>query len=93
MFSDETVERLAGCLEAAVLGADDRRDALARCVHKLSQPDRDLIQLRYQPGGSVQSVADRVGRSLQAVYKSLNRIHGRLLICIRQTQSVENLLS
>ena len=59
-----------------------RQEALAECCGKLNAGDRDLIERRYQPGATTKSVASAVGRSVDAVYKSLNRIHSSLLECI-----------
>jgi RNA polymerase sigma-70 factor (ECF subfamily) len=88
-LSNQTVEALADQLMAYRERADARRDALAECLTKLSSRDRELIQMRYQPEATTQSVADSVGRSLKAVYKALNRIHTQLLLCIRQTLASE----
>jgi RNA polymerase sigma-70 factor (ECF subfamily) len=88
-LSDQTVETLADQLMVFSERSDARRDALAECLAKLSSRDRELIQLRYQPEATTQSVATSVGRSLKAVYKALNRIHGQLLLCIRQTLASE----
>ncbi len=88
-LSDETVEALADRMAALSEQSDARRDALQRCLAKLSDRDRELVRLRYQPGATTQTVVDRVGRSLPAVYKALNRIHTQLLLCIRQTLAGE----
>jgi RNA polymerase sigma-70 factor (ECF subfamily) len=84
-FGDVTYEALADQIAPANLGSDDRRDALEGCLKKLNDKDRELIRLRYQPDATVQEVADRVGRSLKAVYRSLSRIHSQLLLCIRKS--------
>lgn len=85
VFSDQTTEALADQAAAWEGGGDDRRDALEMCLMKLNERDRELIRLRYEPGVTTQEVADRVGRSLKAVYKALNRIHEQLLHCIRES--------
>jgi RNA polymerase sigma-70 factor (ECF subfamily) len=85
LFSDQTIEGLADQAESLVLHTDDRRDALEACLARLNERDRELIQLRYQPGATTPGVADRTGRSLKAVYKALNRIHYQLLQCINRT--------
>jgi RNA polymerase sigma-70 factor (ECF subfamily) len=92
LFSDETLEMLAD--QMATLGRDDeaRRDALENCLKKLGPRDSELIQMRYQPRATTQMVAERVGHSIQAVYKALNRIHGQLLRCIRRTLAAEGSL-
>jgi RNA polymerase sigma-70 factor (ECF subfamily) len=83
-LSDQSVEALADQLTTRGPPADARRDALAGCLAKMTPQDRELIHLRYQPEATTQDVADRVGRSLKAVYKALNRIHCQLLFCIRR---------
>jgi RNA polymerase sigma-70 factor (ECF subfamily) len=83
MFRDETEHLLADQATARDLASDDRRDQLEVCLAKLNDRDRELIRLRYQPGATTQEVAERAGRSLKAVYKALNRIHEKLLECIR----------
>jgi RNA polymerase sigma-70 factor (ECF subfamily) len=90
-FSDETVQRLADDMATMVRSADARRDALADCLLKLSERDRELIRLRYQPGATVKGVAGGLGRSFQAVYKSLNRIHAQLLACIHLALPAEGI--
>ncbi len=89
IYSDATIEMLADQMAQLVVRVDSRREALESCIAKLSQRDRDLIRMRYQSGMTTQDVAERVGRSVQAVYKALNRIHGQLLSCIRQNLSLE----
>jgi RNA polymerase sigma-70 factor (ECF subfamily) len=84
LFSDQTTEALADQAAAWEGAGDDRRDALEMCLMKLNERDRELIRLRYEPGSTTQEVADRVGRSIKAVYKALNRIHEQLLLCIRK---------
>jgi RNA polymerase sigma-70 factor (ECF subfamily) len=64
---------------------DVRHDALTRCVEKLRPRDKQLIQRRYEQGVSVHDVANEIGRSVDAVYKSLNRIRASLLACIERT--------
>ena len=86
-FSEVTYEALADQITPSSLGTDERGDALEGCLKKLNEKDRELIRLRYQPDASVQEVADRVGRSLKAVYRSLSRIHAQLLSCIRKSLS------
>lgn len=83
-FSDATLEEIADQIMAAREELDDRRDAVQQCLGKLPERDRQLIQLRYEPDATTKSAADRTGRSVHAVYKALNRIHGQLLDCIRQ---------
>lgn len=63
---------------------DPRVAALTTCLTKLSSRDHRLIKLRYQEGATVKTVAEKIGRSAPVVYKSLARIYGTLLDCVRR---------
>jgi RNA polymerase sigma-70 factor (ECF subfamily) len=64
---------------------EDRRDALAQCIEKLRQRDRELLTECYGDDAGVQQAADRRGRSPQSVYNSLRRIRRALFECIART--------
>jgi RNA polymerase sigma-70 factor (ECF subfamily) len=63
----------------------DRREALARCVERLRQRDRDLLHECYGGSSDVNAAADRRGRSSQSVYNSLRRIRRALFDCVART--------
>jgi RNA polymerase sigma-70 factor (ECF subfamily) len=88
-FSDEVLAAIAEQVSAATENVDVRRDALQDCIRKLAEKDQELLRLRYGLDATVKSVAERVGRGMDAVYKSLNRIHVQLLYCIRRTLTSE----
>jgi RNA polymerase sigma-70 factor (ECF subfamily) len=91
-FSDQTVEAVAERVISATDNLDDIRDALKECLKKLSERDQQLIRSRYDLNASTRTVAEHIGRSIDAVYKSLNRIHSQLLRCIRRTLEMEGSL-
>jgi RNA polymerase sigma-70 factor, ECF subfamily len=64
---------------------EDRRDALARCVEKLRQRDRELLAECYGESADVHGAADRRGRSPQSTYNSLRRIRRALFKCVART--------
>jgi len=70
-----------------------RREALQRCLIKLSPSDRLLVQQCYQ-GQKVnfRNAAQRLGRPANTVYKALNRIRRLLHECIDRTLATEGLL-
>jgi RNA polymerase sigma-70 factor (ECF subfamily) len=79
-FIDAIAQQRAGSLESL----ERRQQALDDCLGKLREPDQQLIRLRYSEGATTKSVAERVGRSVDAVYKALNRIEGLLLDCTQR---------
>jgi RNA polymerase sigma-70 factor (ECF subfamily) len=76
----EVVDQELSLLQGEV---EPRFSALAECLASLSEKDRSLIQLRYYDGQDVNTIAAILGRSTRMIYKSLARIHERLLECIR----------
>lgn len=90
-FSESTFRLLVEHASDRALAGDDRQAALEACLARLGERDGELIRLRYQSGATTQDVADRVGRSVKAVYKALNRIHDQLLHCIRSRITTRDL--
>ncbi len=58
-------------------------ESLKHCLGKLTSGDRQLVLQRYEPGASVKSLAESLGRSPNALSKALGRIRGQLYDCIR----------
>jgi len=81
-FSDQFIEAVDGDTQADGNLWARRHRLLGECYEELRPQDRELIDFRYEPDATTKSIALRVGRSVDAVYKSLNRIHGQLLDCI-----------
>ena len=84
LFSDDTFQKLAEQSLEREHQVDDRHLALQNCLGKLKQRDREIVQLRYQPNATTSDVATEVNRSIDVIYKSLNRIHAQLLSCIQR---------
>jgi RNA polymerase sigma-70 factor (ECF subfamily) len=83
-FSPSVFEELEAQAAQAVQDEDRRREALQKCISQLRSKDQELLKLRYEVDATVRSVAATVERSVDAVYKALNRIHYQLLLCIRK---------
>jgi RNA polymerase sigma-70 factor (ECF subfamily) len=75
---DDVVEELL----VAVEESSHTQQALAACLEKLAPGDRQLLDQRYSAGASVKSVAAATGRSIDAVYRAMRRIHSALFTCI-----------
>jgi len=63
-------------------GWSDRAEALNRCVGRLADQARELLQMRYGNDMTAHAIARRLGRSDAAVYQSLSRIHRALRACV-----------
>lgn len=88
VFDDDLVRAFA--VDAAAEPAfDARRMALASCLQKLGQPQRDLVMRRYEPHGSVNAMAVAVGITPKAVSDRLRRIRQTLLDCMIRTLAQE----
>lgn len=89
-FDDSLMESIeqaaADCLERNNM----RMEALKKCCEKLSESSRLLIQLRYEQGMTVKSIASRFGRPISAMYKALARLQDALLECTERLMAVEN---
>jgi RNA polymerase sigma-70 factor, ECF subfamily len=71
--------------ELADAELDDRRDALTKCIEKLRDRDRELLDACYASPTGIHDAAGRDGRSPQSVYNSLRRIRRALFECIHRT--------
>jgi RNA polymerase sigma-70 factor, ECF subfamily len=90
LFSDAFLSAVQEELAAEQPVMNQRAAALVECIEKLSEQNRRLVRGRYEEGTTVQSLAQHLGRTVDAVYKSLNRIHQVLLVCIDRTVQREN---
>jgi RNA polymerase sigma-70 factor (ECF subfamily) len=88
-LSDETLDAVVERMAARAPREDARSAALDGCLEGLPDPDRTLLALRYHGGASVEEVARRSGKTVEAAYKALNRAHDRLLQCMRGKLGME----
>lgn len=90
-FSPEFVEAIAEEAAEASEHWEERRKALSICIEKLRPRDRELIRRRYAVGENGKSVAEDLGRPINAVYQSLGRIRRVLMECVnRQLASLSS---
>lgn len=64
---------------------DERLSILKKCLQKLKSYELSLIQMRYEPGSSTRVVAEQTGKELHVLYRLFNKIHSKLLLCIRHS--------
>jgi RNA polymerase sigma-70 factor, ECF subfamily len=72
-----------------VVDMDVRSQALSQCLELLPADDRQLLRARYSPGATTRHVSETLNRSVDAVYRSLRRIHESLFNCVRRKLTEE----
>ena len=75
--------------EALLIASEDREGkkeqhsaALRACLHELPPPARGLIEDYYFQEKTVEVLGGTYGKSVEAVYKSIQRLRRTLLACI-----------
>ena len=70
---------------AQVDNLSERIEIMKGCVKKLSEKELALLNMRYQEDFSFKKMALTIGISKQSVYRSISRIHAKLVKCIKYT--------
>ena len=89
-LSDETLDAVVERMAARPERDDARAAALDGCLQRLPDPERALLEMRYRGDVPADELARRSGKTVFAVYKALDRIHDRLLECVRNKMKAEN---
>jgi len=82
IFDDELFQEILNHHEASLERIDDRLDAIEECLKKLNDRDLELVRLRYGQDITTKELAQRIGRPVQGLYKTLSRIHCALSNCV-----------
>ena len=91
VFDEELVARLADDSAAAEPRHAMQREALEKCLQRLSEPQRELVLEAYTKGTRMDELAGRRGQTAMSLYKILHRIRQALLECVRRTMAQEEL--
>lgn len=80
------VEQLLAKEGEAELGLREQQiSALEACIAKLPDSKRKLVMEVYLKGQSMHAVAEQLGKSDAALYKSISRVRQSLLKCMQQS--------
>jgi RNA polymerase sigma-70 factor (ECF subfamily) len=82
VFDDTVLQQLAATAAGKLEALEERRAALDRCLQKLPPPQRQLIDLRYSAGQTIESISESIGRPAGSVRQTLYRIRATLQTCI-----------
>ncbi|MBI1368715.1 MAG: sigma-70 family RNA polymerase sigma factor [Planctomycetes bacterium] len=89
IFDDELLGEIAEESAKKLAAHDRQRSLLHRCLKRLSPRNRELIQRRYSPGGSVANLAREFGQSVGAISQALYRSRQALIDCTRSIAEQE----
>jgi RNA polymerase sigma-70 factor (ECF subfamily) len=82
-LSEPLIEALAERQVERETVRERRRRLLLDCMGELRDSDQRLLHRRYaEPHTAMQQVAEATGQTANALYKALQRIRRRLLLCI-----------
>lgn len=85
-FSDEAIASIATEWSEPDPFVEGSRHALDNCVHKLREAERLVIEAKYRKDMSVKEIADNLGLSSSAIYKTLSRALRALKECVKRSQ-------
>ncbi|MCS7467633.1 sigma-70 family RNA polymerase sigma factor [Stieleria sp. ICT_E10.1] len=89
-LDDETVKQLLSQREKMTEELDERRIHLRNCFGNLTRKQRETVEWYYFHDHSVEQIATANRRSIDAVYKTLQRIRADLKRCVdRNMQMME----
>jgi len=88
-LTEEAMEVLAQEVELAPEFGNALEQHLATCLRKLTEKQRRLIKGYYHEARSPQWLSEQEGRSVEAIYKAIQRIRRDLQTCIERQWSNE----
>lgn len=89
-FSSPIVEMISQYAESKLNDDDQRTSALKKCLGRLNQNDRMLVYMHYEKGFTIKKAAEKTGRSIHTLYKTMARIHENLLRCMRTSLRMQD---
>ena len=89
LFDEETLDFLAARRQELGEVLDYRRDHLRECLCKMPEKSRTLLTGYYFREMTVEELSEETGRTVEAIYKALQRIRKGLSSCITQRMGIE----
>ena len=63
---------------------DQKSKALATCYQEISESNKAIVEMKYRKLLTLDTIAEKLGRSREAVTKALSRTRAELRTCIRR---------
>ena len=90
LLDEELAEELGEMTDEAPEAVDERLTALSKCLGRLSDVHRQLIEQRYFSGASLEEFAARCGRSVNSLQVTLCRTRAALKKCIQHEMTISH---
>lgn len=84
-LAEELVQRR----EALLPEIEVRLSHLERCLGKLPKDHRELVEGYYYHRTGIEALSENCGRTVEATYKTLQRIRQALLVCVDRAGGAE----
>jgi RNA polymerase sigma-70 factor (ECF subfamily) len=65
----------------------DRLEALAHCIDKLNEQDRNMLHQFYAAERDYHEIAASAGKTVAAIYKAASRIRKALYVCVQRAMA------
>lgn len=85
LFTSAAIEHIADAYAEQADELSDNARALSRCIEKLSEKARSLIEMRYTQGLGPSAIAEQIGTTSSSVSNALSRTRAVLRDCVRKT--------
>lgn len=89
IFDDSILEQLVEVAQRKSEELDRRREALDHCLRRLPPAQRQLLELRYASGQTIEGIAESIGRPAGSIRQTLYRIRTALVECINGRLALE----
>ena len=89
-FSDSLIERFAHEQPAQEPELERRRELLEHCLQKLDSPSRELLAARYESKAALHTLAEKLGKTANAIYLALHRVRQTLMNCVDRAMARED---
>jgi RNA polymerase sigma-70 factor, ECF subfamily len=90
-FSDHLLEKLADTFSSSSIVPNEKRVALEKCIDRLPEKSRQMLQLRYADGKKIGQVASVLQKSAGVIRMTLYRIRNLLADCVRIETAKESM--
>jgi RNA polymerase sigma-70 factor (ECF subfamily) len=89
IFSQETLDVLAGAMPEEPPAETATKAALDQCIGKLQDRSRQVLKLRYEQDLKPREIAPRLNMTASAVTTLMHRVHKALARCVKQTLAAD----